>query len=129
MKGFYYLHENGDLIFKKFRPEEDPGGFVRRVWTFDAEQRSTAWLLCIEALALGATKARVDELAAKWSLTDDDALIFVEHSNGELCLSKDGDQWCATFGDFVNLQESQAGFGTTALAALAELAKPGFVRR
>ena len=127
MKGFYYLHENGDLIFKKFRPEEDPGGFVRRVWAFDTEQRFTAWVLCIEALALGATKARVDELAAKWGLTDDDALIFVERSEGQMRLSKDGDRWCATFGDFVNLQESQAGFGTTALGALAALARQGLV--
>jgi len=35
----------------------------------------------------------------------------------------DGDQWCATDRHFVNLAESPAGFGHTALAAMAELCK------
>lgn len=30
-----------------------------------------------------------------------------------LCLFKDGNQWCATYADFINLQESPAGFGET----------------
>lgn len=38
-------------------------------------------------------------------------------------LERDGDQWCATSSDFVNLQESPAGFGDTADAAIAELVK------
>lgn len=33
----------------------------------------------------------------------------------------DGASWCAVFSDFVNLQESNAGFGDTPLAALGEL--------
>lgn len=28
-----------------------------------------------------------------------------------LCLFKDGDAWCCVRGDFINLQESRAGFG------------------
>ena len=38
-----------------------------------------------------------------------------------ICFFKDGDQWCAVFGDFVNLQESKAGFGDTFEDALNEL--------
>ena len=38
-------------------------------------------------------------------------------------LFKDGDMWCATFPDFINLQESDAGFGETPTIAIAELTK------
>jgi hypothetical protein len=38
-----------------------------------------------------------------------------------VCFFKDGDQWCCVFGDFVNLQESVAGFGSTFDAALENL--------
>ncbi len=34
---------------------------------------------------------------------------------------KDGDQWCATYFDFVDLQESPAGFGDSPTFALANL--------
>lgn len=33
----------------------------------------------------------------------------------------DGNQWCATWPNFINLQESQAGFGDTPEAAVAML--------
>jgi hypothetical protein len=33
----------------------------------------------------------------------------------------DGNAWCATRHDFVNLQESPAGFGDTPMIALGEL--------
>ena len=121
--GYYYLHTNGDLIWKRFRPE--PSDFVRKVWTVDKSSRVTAWIIVIEALAMGAKRSRVEELAAKWGLTDEDARQFVGRSKDELNLFREGNQWCATFGDFVNLEESQAGFGDTALEALAELVKPG----
>lgn len=130
--GWYYLHENGDLIWKRFRPEHEAGGFVRKVWPCDPSNREHAWLICIEALAMGATRARVMGLAATWGLTDDDAQMFVKQATANdqpvFRLFRDGDQWCATFHDFVNVQESQCGFGPTALEALAELAKPGLSR-
>lgn len=122
MIGWYYLHTNGDLIFKRFRP--DPGDFVRRVWSIDTADRFDAWRICIEALALGARRDRIDELAQKWGLTDEDGQVFVERSDGRMKLDRDGDRWCATFGDFINLQESPAGFGSTVLDALADLAQP-----
>jgi len=32
--GWYYLHTNGDLIFKRTEPESD-SPFVRKVWPID----------------------------------------------------------------------------------------------
>lgn len=125
--GWYYLHTNGSLIFKRFEPEAD-SPFVRRVWAVDVTDRLNAWIIAIEALALGAFRSRIDELAEKWGLTDDDAVDgFVGHSDGQFKLFRDGDQWCATFGNFVNAQESRCGFGATCLEALAELARPGLL--
>lgn len=37
-------------------------------------------------------------------------------------IKMDGNQWCATWPDFINLQESPAGFGDTPAEAIAELA-------
>jgi len=131
--GYYYLHENGDLIWKKLRPEIEPGGPVKKVWPLYPGSRGSQWLVAIEALALGAKKSRIDELSAKWGLTDDDALEFVKHATLKdgtpaMRLFKDGNRWCATFHDFVSIEESPAGFGSTALEALAELAKPDLLR-
>lgn len=41
---------------------------------------------------------------------------------GAICLFRDGDQWCAVFDSFVNLQESPAAFGATTEEALRNLA-------
>jgi hypothetical protein len=38
-----------------------------------------------------------------------------------ICFFRDGDQFCAVRGDFVNLQESNAGFGFTIAQAEREL--------
>jgi hypothetical protein len=38
-----------------------------------------------------------------------------------VCFFKDGNMWCCVHGDFVNLQESPAGFGKTFEEALANL--------
>jgi len=40
---------------------------------------------------------------------------------GAVTVFKDGDQWCAVMPDFINLQESVAGFGKTVEEAIAEL--------
>ena len=39
----------------------------------------------------------------------------------EVVYEIDGNQWCAHFDDFINLQESHAGFGDTKEQALEEL--------
>lgn len=120
--GYYYLHtETKDLIYKRadFPPDES-SPFVEKVWPIYPSDRGSAWVIVTEALALGADKSRINELAEKWGLTDSDAEVFA--GRAKLKLFRDGDQWCATFYDFTNLQESQAGFGDTALEALAMLA-------
>jgi len=38
-----------------------------------------------------------------------------------VCFYKDGDSWCCVHGDFINLQESPAGFGDTFETALINL--------
>lgn len=38
----------------------------------------------------------------------------------------DGNEWCATDSNFINLQESIAGFGKTPLEALKNLLDNGF---
>lgn len=124
--GWYYLHENGDLIFK----HDDGGGaltdirdstFCRGVWPVDPRNRMFAWNLLVEALAAGARPERVASLASKWGCDDADALHYAERVGAVLV--RDGDQWHAARPDFINLQESVSGFGTTALEALAQLAK------
>lgn len=130
--GWYYLHTNGSLIFKRHPFMPDAGSpFVQRVWPV-AFDRMCAWVILVEALSLGANLERVMELAKKWHCTDEDAAVYVSELNKRACLVhdhiklyKDGDQWCAIYGDFANLQESPAGFGETALEALAALPKPG----
>ncbi|GAI54456.1 unnamed protein product, partial [marine sediment metagenome] len=57
--------------------------------------------------------------------TNEDARIFAKKV--KLTLFEEDDQWCAGHSDFVDVQESEVGFGSTALAALAELAKHGLV--
>lgn len=39
---------------------------------------------------------------------------------------KDGNMWCATFSNFINLQESIAGFGDTIEAAKIELLEKAY---
>ncbi len=75
--GFYYLHSNGDMIWKRFRPEQEPGGFVRRVWPVDRTDRCVAWIIVIEALALGAKEERIRELSDHWHLDTEDLPEFL----------------------------------------------------
>ena len=123
--GWYYLHINGDLIYK----HDSPGvvaniresSFAKTLWPIDTKDRSSAWQILVEALAIGANTPRVEELAKLWGCDDDDAKHYAEFLN--VGLELDGDKWCATPPGFVNLQVSSAGFGDTCLEALADLAK------
>lgn len=123
--GWYYLHTSGDLIYKP-----DHGGtaadiresdFARALWPVDPTDRAGAWAILVEALAAGAKPERVRGLALKWVCDDEDAGFYADRVGAKVF--RDGAAWCATRKDFVNLQESPAGFGDTALDALAALAK------
>lgn len=123
--GWYYLHTNGDLIYKReydgVAADLRDSDFVKAFWPLDLELRQDAWTILIEGLAAGANTLRVFELAAKWGCDDKDGQIYAEY-NG-INLTMDGDEWMATRSDFYNLQESPVGFGRTVLGAFAGLAK------
>lgn len=125
IEGWYYLHTNGSLIYKRdldgTAADIRESDFARHLWACDPTDREGAWSICVEALAIGADKARVTELAAKWHCDYTDADVYAERVGCKLSL--DGNAWCATRADFINLQESPAGFGATKLEAMAELAK------
>src|SRR5512146_3245055 len=74
---FYYLHTNGDLIAKKFRPEDD-SDFVRKVWVMRPDERESGYVILVEAACLGAKMSRVLELAKQWGMDGDDGLMFCE---------------------------------------------------
>lgn len=122
--GWYYLHKNGSMIYK---PSPDAivdirdSNLARCAWPMDQSNRAGAWDICVEGLALGADKSRVAELAEKWGCGNRDAENYAKYLG--VSLSLDGDKWCATGPGFEGLQVSQAGFGGTALEALAALAK------
>lgn len=123
-QGVYYLHTNGDLIYKPGTdsvPDIRESNFACGLWFVDPRDRAGAWSIVVESLAGGANPDRVRELATKWGCTDEDAEKYAEYI--AVKLFKDGAQWCATRSDFINLQESPAGFGERAYEALAALAK------
>ena len=122
---YYYLHENGDLICKLnddyVVADLRDSNLVRAFWGLDLSDRASAWEFLVEALALGAKKERVLELATKWGCNDKDAEIYADRIG--VRVERDGNMWCVHREDFTNLQESPAGFGETILEALAELCK------
>lgn len=129
MDGYYYLHIDGNLIYKRnlWGVEQDlkESDFVKKYWPIDLTDRATAYILLVEAGALGAHPKRIKELAIKWNITDEDAKEFLKRTNGELRAFKDGNSWCVVNKDFVDIQESQCGFGDTILDALIEYRKAG----
>lgn len=125
MEGWYYLHTNGDLIYKRelggTAADIRESDFARALWPMDTSNREGAWRILVEGLAAGANPERIKELAEKWQCNDKDADIYAKHLGINLFL--DENKWCATAGNFVNLQESEAGFGDTKIEAFASLCK------
>lgn len=124
MEGWYYLHTNGDLIYKRelggTAADLRESDFVKVMWPVDPSDRAGAWRILVEALAFGANRARIDELATKWGCTDADAMHYADHL--DLVLKMDGNAWCVHSHDFENSQESDVGFGGTPLEAFADYA-------
>lgn len=123
--GYYYLHVNGSLIYKT----NDIGtlgdllasDFVKAFWPVNIATREDAWTIAVEAMAAGALKSQLNALALDWALTNDDAKKYAARVG--LLLEMDGLAYVAKRGDFVDLMESPAGFGHTALEAMANLAR------
>ncbi len=131
IQGYYYLHENGDLIYKNGSDailDIRDSDLCHSAWAWTGE-RQCAWQICVESLSLienlrgteeaKRLKARVNELAEKWGLTDSDAEQYAEFIGIKLGI--DGNQKTATKTDFINLQESPCGFGDSNLYAMASL--------
>lgn len=125
IEGWYYLHVNGELIYKRelggTAADIRESDFARGLWPCDPQNRQNAWTTLVEALAAGANKVRVMQLASHWHCDDEDAQEYAKRIGCRLY--KDGSAWCATRMDFENLQASPSGFGVTGLEAMAELCK------
>lgn len=119
--GYYYLHTNGSLHFKKFCPEIEDGGFVRMVWPIVLSDRGNAWVIIVEAGALGADKSRIAELAEKWGLDNDDAFKWARVCGLNLWIVSDGYE-VEHPGD---LPEAHRGHGKSALDAFIDYARHG----
>lgn len=124
INGWYYLHTNGSMIYK---PSPDAivdirdSDFAVCAWPVDSSSRLDAWCILVEGAALGAKPERIAELRRSWSCTEKDADKFAEYAG--FTIENEGDQFCAYRTDFVNLQESPAGFGQTKFDACVALAK------
>lgn len=74
---------------------------------------------------IGIDKSSVRRVIAQRGLDVDDYELVQDKQSGvphnALCYFKDGDKICCVFGDFINLQESPAGFGDTNEEALTDL--------
>lgn len=82
MDGYYYLHTNGDLIYKHQEPEMESGGFVRKVWHINTTDRASAWTILLEALAMEADITRIKELANKWNCDARDLPNYLARTKG-----------------------------------------------
>lgn len=114
--GYYYLHENGGLIWKRIAPglisDFENSTLVKAYWPCDPADRAAAWHILIEASALGADPQRVADLARQWVCTDADAAEYAR---------REGIQLAREAGQFVAVLDDAYGRGNTALAAFIGL--------
>jgi len=89
---YYYLHTNGNLIYKKSADyrDFDESPFVKKYWELDIEDRRNAWMIILEALALGAEEKRIKELIDKWKITKKDKIMYEQHVSNPSQLEKTG---------------------------------------
>ena len=85
IEGWYYLHTNGDLIYKRelggTAADIRESDFARSMWPFDPTDREGAWRILVEASSLGAKPERIRELASLWQCDDADAQHFADLLN------------------------------------------------
>lgn len=125
IEGWWYLHTNGSLIYKRelggTAADIRESDFAKALWPHDSTDRDGAWRILVEALAFGADRSRIMDLADKWGCTNADAQHYADYLN--LVLRQDGSAWCVHGQGFQNLQDDDAGFGDTALEAFADFAR------
>lgn len=85
MKTTYYLHINGNLIYKPHANIDDllDSDFVVKFWELDTDNRGTAWLMLIEASLLGATESRINQLREIWDIDNrpEEIADFCKYAN------------------------------------------------
>lgn len=126
LTGYYYLHDNGSLIYKRYLDDGQVADFresdlVRAFWPCDPSDRAGAWRILVEASAAGADPARIAELARTWECGDEDAKVYAQRV-GARVFPNGAEGWHATLDGLSEADEPQ-GRGASALLALADLAK------
>lgn len=114
---WYYLHTNGDLIYK---PYEDPSDirdsdFAVGLWKY-RNDRGMMWSMLVEALSAGANRKRINDLAEKWGADNSDAIMYADWVGCTLVECDNGFFRATPLG-----YDSPFGFGETGLDALANL--------
>lgn len=121
--GWYYLHSNGELIYKlavsTSVADLRESDLVRAFWSTDPSDRGSAWTIVVEGLAAGARPDRVADLVARWGCTDEDAAVYAERIGVSLERDDDAARWLATTGG----DGDPVGTGERAYEALADLAR------
>jgi hypothetical protein len=83
--GFYYLHSNGNLIYKPSTVVDDDSHyfdspFVKHVWRIDTKDRASAWRVVLEGPTMHCSIPRAKELAEKWGLTFEDSINLLKRT-------------------------------------------------
>lgn len=77
IEGWYYLHTNGDLIYKRelgdTAADIRESSFAKAMWPFDPDNREGVWRIVIEAACIGALPERIKALEELWKCNDEDA--------------------------------------------------------
>ena len=64
IEGWYYLHENGSLIYKRelggTAADIRESSFARAMWSYDPRDRENAWTMLVEAKAAGTEYQEVE---------------------------------------------------------------------
>lgn len=112
MKTYYYLTKDGNLLCTEKKP---PKGIKKQWSVFD--NRASAWLIAVEAAALGAKPERIEELKTKWALTDTDAKVLCKKLSIQLLENSNG------FVVYFVSEKNKQGRGKTLFDALVALVK------
>ncbi len=92
--GHYYLHENGNLIYKPLfttsQADLVESPCVKKFWYIEKGDRKVAWTIVIEALASGADLPRIKALANLWGLTAEDLCTYIPKVSKPTPLQQEG---------------------------------------
>lgn len=114
--GYYYLHANGAVIYKRAAPglisDLENSDLVKCWWPVEPADRRGAWRILIESLARGADREHVAQLARTWHCSDADAREYARREGIELTEQA---------GEYVATLDGCAGRGPHALTAFVAL--------